>query len=333
MKSLPAPLTHLLDMQINFMNSFFKKILPLIISLVIMALLYSRLDFASLGNTLNEINIYHLCFALMLLIPISLVSALRFMIITSKFIHLKFSQSIIYILASNTLNFVIPSKMGSFSKAYFLQRIHGLDLKKSLAMVIYERMTDLFAMSLIYILFFFINFEAKPLLILVGSGCVVYIFMFILTHSFRLPSYPKESTFAKFINMLVDFLNMFNYYAHCCRKKKLLVGINIVSFFLWALHTFQLVMFFDVIGSQINLPGRVTYLLCSVFLGFLPITFAGVGIRDWAIIRLTENLIDYNKAILLGILTMLRNLIPCLAGWPFLYYLTHKILNPKKTSV
>ncbi|NIN92189.1 UPF0104 family protein, partial [bacterium] len=51
-------------------------------------------------------------------------------------------ESATQILAGNTLNIVLPSKMGDMAKAFFLKKSGGLELKKGFFLTVIEKALD-----------------------------------------------------------------------------------------------------------------------------------------------------------------------------------------------
>ncbi|MEJ2040882.1 MAG: hypothetical protein P8X55_18420, partial [Desulfosarcinaceae bacterium] len=65
----------------------------------------------------------------------------------------------------------------------------------------------------------------------------------------------------------------------------------------------------------------------AIFAGLLPLTYAGVGTRDAALIYFLRDYLSPGAGAALGILCTMRYIVPALAGLPFL----NRYMVEKKT--
>ena len=88
---------------------------------------------------------------------------------------------------------------------------------------------------------------------------------------------------------------------------------------MWVMHLMQIGLFFWACGVTVSVMDVASYVPLAIIAGLVPITIAGIGVRDSALVVL---FLDHGPAAqiaLVGMLTSLRYLIPGLLGLPFLY--------------
>lgn len=312
------------------MKSFLIKTVPVCIAGLIIYLLYSKIDFDAFTILLKDLNYPLLILAVFLFIPIMAVATLRFCVITKPFANVSFFQSFRYIASSNSLNIIIPSKLGCFTKAYFLKEFHAMDLKKSFATVFYERLMDLACMGMIFLVANILSAKWNPLIVTASIAVSAYLIIFLTIHIVRLPAEIKNVPFHKFINKILDSTILIRHYKAVPKSKMILLKLNAISMILWLMHSFQLVLFFKTINVKFDIPFQLSCMYCSVFIGLLPISIGGIGTRDWAIITLMQDLISYQQSIVLGLLMTLRLIVPVFLGLPFLNHTFVSIIRKKK---
>ena len=97
-------------------------------------------------------------------------------------------------------------------------------------------------------------------------------------------------------------------------------GIVLLSCALWCLNLIQVYLFFLTLHSTVRLAVVFAYVPISIFVGFLPLTIAGMGTRDSALILLFA---PYETAAVMagvGILFSLKIWSESLLGLPFFQY-------------
>jgi uncharacterized membrane protein YbhN (UPF0104 family) len=91
-----------------------------------------------------------------------------------------------------------------------------------------------------------------------------------------------------------------------------------VSVFLWVLHMAQFSLACLATGAAspevVLLWSRVPI---AIFIGLLPVSFAGVGTRDAAMVYLLAPRIGEDAAVVLGVFATFRYVVVAVAGLPF----------------
>jgi uncharacterized membrane protein YbhN (UPF0104 family) len=91
-----------------------------------------------------------------------------------------------------------------------------------------------------------------------------------------------------------------------------------LSVVIWIFHLVQIYCFFRALGAAPTLGQFATLVPLAIFIGLLPISIAGFGTRDTALIMLFP---QFPGAVMLGVAMYvnLRYLLPAAAGMPFLH--------------
>ncbi|NJO71532.1 MAG: UPF0104 family protein, partial [Oscillatoriales cyanobacterium RM1_1_9] len=98
-----------------------KRLISLLISLGILALIYTKIDLDGLLEVFQGCDRLWIVISLGMVIPLTLFTAWRLQQLMPPGTHLDFGEANRLILVASTLNMVLPSKMGDVAKAYFMQ--------------------------------------------------------------------------------------------------------------------------------------------------------------------------------------------------------------------
>jgi uncharacterized protein (TIRG00374 family) len=115
--------------------------------------------------------------------------------------------------------------------------------------------------------------------------------------------------------MQTSWSEMHNYF---WRDRHNLFLITSTSIFIWFLHLLQIWLF--ILALKAFTPFIVSLALSplSILAGLLPLTFAGIGTRDAAIIYFYQDYLNEATGAALGLLCTSRYFLPALIGLPFL---------------
>lgn len=96
-----------------------KRLISLAVSLVILIVIYWKIDFSKLINVFQNCNVWWMTISLGMVLPLTLITAWRLQQLMPSKAKLRFGEANRLILAASVLNMVLPSKMGDIAKAYF----------------------------------------------------------------------------------------------------------------------------------------------------------------------------------------------------------------------
>jgi uncharacterized protein (TIRG00374 family) len=154
-------------------------------------------------------------------------------------------------------------------------------------------------------------------LLLLGSKSLAQIgFQFAIT----IVPKPFNTLKLKIQNFQMGWGEMHDYF---WADKIQLFRITSLSIVIWFLHLFQIWLFILALNAWTPFLTNLALSPLAILAGLLPLTFAGVGTRDAAIILFYQPYFNAPTGAALGLLCTSRYLLPALGGLPFLgQYLT-----------
>jgi glycosyltransferase 2 family protein len=301
----------------------FKRFVSIIISVALLFYIYTQIEIVNLMEVLQNCDRLMLMVSLFLVIPITLVTAWRLQQLVPHH-SLGFLEANRLILGASVLNLVLPSKMGDIAKSYFMAERSKISGSLALAISIFEKTCDLLSL-LLWCIFGLLLYPAKDSLfwtmttgVAIGFGtCLLMLgaksfadWLFAIAIRFA----PQKLKI-KLAKMQVAWREMHDYF--WSDKQKLLL-ITSTSVFIWFLHLLQIWLF--ILTLKAIAPFLISLALSplSILAGLLPLTFAGIGTRDAAIIYFYQDYFNQATGAALGLLCTSRYFIPALIGLPFL---------------
>jgi uncharacterized protein (TIRG00374 family) len=228
------------------------------------------------------------------------------------------------ILAASTLNMVLPSKMGDIAKAYFMRDRGYLSGSLSLSVVVFEKTCDMLSL-LSWCGFGLLLYPQKDLffwlmtvsivgglmlgLLLLGSQSFA---AFFITGLQRIA--PKKMK-QKLEKLQTSWNEVHGYFWSNRQQLAIITGSSV---FIWLLHMVQIWFFILALKAWTPFVTSLALSPLAILAGLLPLTFAGVGTRDAALILLYAPYFNAPTAAALGLLCTSRYLLPAVGGLPFL---------------
>jgi uncharacterized protein (TIRG00374 family) len=332
---------------------FMKRLFSLLVSLFILAAIYWKIDFQSLIRVFQNCDRPWMVISLGMVVPITLMTAWRLQQLmpgggtddrqrgiggrrqatddnsklkaqNSKLKTLSFSEANRLILVASTLNMVLPSKMGDVAKAYFMRERGHLSGSLALSLVVFEKACDMLSL-LLWCAFGLLLYPQKDWFFwvmlmgvgvgFVGGGLVLGSRQFAqLFFSFAQRVAPK-SIKATLLKLQTAWQEM---HEHFWSDRPQLLKITFTSVFLWFLHLLQIWFFILALNAWTPFITNLALSPLAILAGLLPLTFAGIGTRDAALLFLYAPYFNAATAAALGVLCTLRYLIPAIAGLAFL---------------
>ncbi|AFZ49821.1 lysylphosphatidylglycerol synthase transmembrane domain-containing protein [Dactylococcopsis salina] len=301
-----------------------KKLISIVVSLFLLAVLYLRIDLNALLEVFNNSHRIWMIVSLGMVIPITMLTAWRLQKLTPKQAKLNFAEGNRLILAASVLNMVLPSKMGDIAKAYFIQKRGSLTGSLALSLVVFEKTCDLLSL-LFWCVFGLVLYPDKGWLFwgmtfIVTSGLTLGMLL-ISSRGFADICFQFGQRFSpkkignKLENLQLSWGEMSDYF---WRDRKQLLLITVTSIFLWFLHLFQIWLFILALNAWTPFLTNLALAPLAILAGLLPLTFAGIGTRDAALVFFYSNYLDAPTAAALGLLCTSRYFLPAVAGLPFM---------------
>ncbi len=301
-----------------------KRVISILVSLIILVVIYTKIDFARLIAVFQNCDRSWMAISLGMVVPLTLFTSWRLQQLMPSASRLGFLEANRLILAASVLNMVLPSKMGDIAKAYFMKQRGHLGGTLSLSLVIFEKACDMLSL-LLWCVFGLLVYPQKTWLFWVMTGFVgVGLVMGVLLLASKKFAYlfflvarkiaPKKLR-VKLETMQVSWGEMHDYF---WRDRVQLIKITGTSIFIWFLHLLQIWFFILALKAWTPFLANLALSPLAILAGLLPLTFAGVGTRDAALVLFYQPYFDGATAAALGVLCTSRYLLPAIGGLPFL---------------
>jgi hypothetical protein len=298
-------------------------VMTIMVTAIILYLIYSKIDFQRFSRIFVEMEIGWFGLALLLFAVSALLSSYRFVLLLSDAAPINVFKALRLYLAGNSLNMVLPSKMGDMSKAFFLKEEEGTGFSVGLSSVIAEKVLDVSGLSVVMLLG--IQFIPDNESLTSGVRAAVAAFgLVFLSLPFVLYFFDFEKV--KLIVLLQRFhffkkavSALHNYREGIKADRPKLVLIVLLSIILWFVQVGQIFFFFRAFSEEAEPLLSFALVPIAIFIGLIPIAFAGIGTRDKALIVLF-GWYGYPHDLMAAVALMctLRYIVPALAGLPFM---------------
>ena len=285
--------------------------------------MYWQIDFERIIQTLIQANILWLFLGLALIIPTTLLTAFRLTFLSIHSNTINYLDALKLILAASAMNLVLPSKMGDVAKGIFIVKDKKIAYAQAMPLVVFEKINDLLALLLWCIFGLIFLQELSNLYVILLVFSLVFFIIGVLA--------IRSKLFANSIFELIIFLlpkkfsspiNEFqNGWSEVCDfiaidKVKILL-LSLLSIFIWFLHLLQIWLFILALSSSVDFVDSLAITPLVIFIGLMPLTFSGIGTRDFAFIYFYAAYFSAETGAALGLLATLRYIIPAIAGIPF----------------
>jgi uncharacterized protein (TIRG00374 family) len=308
-----------------------QRLIALGVSLLILAAIYWRVDLRAWLRGLAGSEPRLMLLSLGMVVPLTLLTAWRLQLLAPRRASIRFLEANRLILAASTFNMVLPAKMGDILKAYFMTRGGAISGALSFAIVIVEKTSDMLSLllwcalglalypekdALFWVLMAAVIFGLVAGVILLGSRTFARLFFEGAGRVVPGAKIDKLHQLEAAWREMQDFV---------WSNKLRLSFVSALSVFIWFLHLIQIWLFILALRAVVPFIAAVALAPLAIFAGLLPLTFAGIGTRDAALIFLFRPYLDFTTAAALGVLCTGRYLIPAIAGLPFLQYYLEKV--------
>lgn len=297
-----------------------------VVSSVLLVALYRSLDVRLVGQTLLGADPAWLVFSVGMILPITVLRAIRFYWVTPARALPGVGEALRLTLAATALNVFLPAKSGDLIKSYFVAKRSDTSAGVSIAIVVYERLSDLFALIFWCLAGWLIGRPQVPglpsffwlLLTALGAACGV------LISSSRVAVYGRELMahaiphvrFKKLRRVAQGWPDLL---LTLRGRRRQVVAY---SLFLWFVHLVQIWLFTVTLSADVPFTICASLSAVALMAGQLPLTVAGLGTRDVALVLLLSRYMAPESAAAMGVLMSTRLLVPPLVGlpvmWPYL---------------
>jgi uncharacterized protein (TIRG00374 family) len=300
-----------------------KRIFSIAVSLSILAIIYWKIDFTRLLPVFANCDRAWMFASLAMVVPLTMFTARRLQQLMPATGALNFAEANRLILVASVLNLVLPSKMGDIAKAYFMKERGHLSGPLSLALVVFEKTCDMLSL-LVWCAFGLLLYPQKDWLFWVMTACsllglasgVLLLGSQSFAHFFFATGEKIAPT--KVAQKLAAFREGWGaMHAYFWKSILQVLKIVVTSLFIWFLHLLQIWMFILALKQWTPFLSNLALSPLAILAGLLPLTFAGVGTRDAALVLFYKPYFTAPAAAALGLLCTARYLLPALGGLPF----------------
>jgi uncharacterized protein (TIRG00374 family) len=306
-------------------------------SSALLVALYRNLDIRQVGEVLLRADRAWLVISIGLILPITVLRAVRFLWIAPAAALPGVGEALRLSLVASALNLFVPAKGGDLVKSYFVRRHSDTSTGVAVAIVVYERLCDLFGLIFWCLAGWLIGKPQVPglpssfwpLLAAIGLTCAVLVSSQRAAAAWRavaaraLPD-GRLRRLRELAEGWPDLLQLLG------RRR---VRIILFSPFLWLAHLFQIWLFTVALSAHVPLTVCASLAAVALMAGQIPFTLGGLGTRDVALVVLLSAYMAPESAAALGILTATRNLLPALIGlpmmWSYLASVAHDVRRPR----
>jgi hypothetical protein len=301
-----------------------KKLLSLGVSLVLLGLIYWKIDLGRVVPVFESASAAWLVLSLAMVVPLTMATAWRLCALMPRGMPLGFFESNRLILLASVLNMVLPSKMGDVAKAGFMARRGHLRGSLALSLVVFEKACDM-ASLLAWCAFGLALYPRKDALfwILTAAVAAGFLLLGLLLGSpafarffFHAAGRVAPGGIRRKLTALDESWG--EMHGAFWGDRRRLLGVAAGSVGIWFLHLLQIWMFTLALNVEVPFVANLALAPLAILAGLLPLTFAGVGTRDAALILLYAPYMAAPDAAALGILCTLRYVLPALGGLPLL---------------
>lgn len=290
------------------------------ISLAVLAVIYIKIDFRGVVETLLGIDRWMFALSMLMLIPQTLVSAVRWRKMLEDHCRISVWKAAWLMLAGSSLNIVLPTKLGDFSKAYYHHNAGEVNLKTGLSLTVLEKALDLASLGTMIILGTVLSHGLDRVQEITAAIAVAIVIGSVALFVVDVRGLGLER-FIGHIGVGRRVLGLVESWHEALESQtadaRRLMGIVALSVLLWILHMAQIYLFFVALGSTAPLAAVFSLVPVAILVGLLPISFGGVGTRDAALIYLFAPFASASLMAGVGVLCTLRYFVPGIAGLPF----------------
>jgi uncharacterized membrane protein YbhN (UPF0104 family) len=291
-------------------------------SLALLIALYRSIDARQVAASLVRADPFWLTISVAMIVPITLLRAIRFLWVAPPGALPGVAEAFRLTLVSTALNVFLPAKSGDLIKSYFVARRGQASPGMAVSVIVYERLCDLFSLMTWCVVGWFIGRPYGhslpslfwPAIAAVGAGCGLVI---TLARAAVIPRLVAERVLpGDRLRPLRDLASGWpDLMASLGGRRRRIVPFSLA---LWLTHLTQIWMFTIALSIQMPFWACASLSAVALMAGQLPLTVAGIGARDVALVVLMAGYMPLESAAAMGVLIATRNLLPPVLGAPFM---------------
>lgn len=268
-----------------------EKIITIILTLVLLALVYTKIDLNTLILSITSINpIYIILFIVFVSVSL-LIKTMQWNYLIKPFKRIKLIRLYPFLILSNIYGKLTPGNLGEFYRGELLYKNYNIPRSKAYSTVLIDKMISLLAsfllifISLIFIKELFNDQTINSILLIFGIFLIAVITFFILIFNERMKKIVLKLIPKKFKNYIKSkFNNVKTAIKIINKNKKDIINSLFFSIIFWLFNTFNQWFLLKGLGYQINFLFLISAALITMLITMIPITVSGFGTRELSLI-------------------------------------------------
>lgn len=273
-------------------RSWGRWVLVPLLTIIVFYLLFQRIDAAEVILLLGHVSTLTWVIASALTLSFPALSAIRWrLILRTMGYHVSLSRCLLVVIGIWPLSTVSPFKAGDLLRAVGLRR--EMKIAVATGSVLSERVLDVLMLAGLAVaggLWY-----GNPRISVVAGGVLLIVISGFGAARLHM-RWPIDD---KFQTKLQDlFLSM----RTLGQQRFLLTAIVLITASRWVLAILQTQVLFQSVGANVTLGFTAAALPIAIFVGLFPVTIAGMGTRDTALVVLFSGFATAPQALAVGLL-------------------------------
>jgi uncharacterized membrane protein YbhN (UPF0104 family) len=287
-----------------------QRAVAFLLGLSILGALLYRVGWVALMTAIRAADGLGLAVSLAFFAPQVALMARRWQLIGSTVRRLSFGQSCRMVLAASALNVVLPSKLGDLCKGLMLGDADGRHVAPGLGLAVLDKLLDIAGLAAVLAAAgMFAPMPERWVRLCWGGSASGLAVLLVLMHLGRSVTPPRQRALAA----LAQGINAALTVRRDHRRWTAVLGISAL---LWACHIGQIFVFYRAVGGIAPTAAVWSRVPVAIFIGLLPVTVAGIGTRDVALVVLLRAWDPYSVLVWLGLFCTFRYGVMALLGVP-----------------
>jgi len=269
-----------------------RQLILIAVTVLIFVILLKNIDLQKSYQIIKQVDWRYLALATLLSLFFPVLSAIRWHFIVLRLgANLGVWPSYKIIMAAWPLSTVTPAKSGDLIKVVYLRNV--LAYSETTGVILAERVVDVFCLACLAVIGgLLVNLELAQWFGAAILLCSVLGMIFVST--------PWISLLPNKFQTL--FVNLFKAFKELYSHLPTLFLVLLVTLLNWFLSILQTWLCYQAFQISVPLMYVFAALPVAIFVGLLPITIAGMGTRDTALIQLFSQYASNEGSLFVGIL-------------------------------
>lgn len=291
-------------------NKVLSITISFIVAFILMYYILRDVGINSISYYLKNINIYWIIAGLILYTVDMLIRAYRWRyILFDNNIRITLKDAFLAYNLGNTMNILIPARLGDIARSYYLKKKYKYGYSKTLAATFVDRVFDFMGVYIVILLcsiYIIVNIKLELWfyrLMLIGLICLVLVLL-----GFQV-AYNKRDKISTINNSRIKniFNSLVEIFCGSIREKNKLVFLICCSIIIWICDGLFTFLVFLALGECLNPIIVVFTNMIATLTKVFPITPGGLGVFEGAMV-LVFSMFGL-KSSLIGIVSTLDHLI------------------------